>query len=110
MDFIFFICSDPEAPERVPEEDNIDEWVAEHTASGARISGQRLREPQDARTVRRRDGQLLVSEGPFAETAAHIAGFDIISCADIDEAIQIASKHPMAKFGRIEIRPFWPME
>jgi hypothetical protein len=45
---------------------------------------------------------------PFAETQGWIAGYDIIKCADLDEAVEVASKHPMAKFGKIEIRPVWP--
>ena len=110
MDYVFFICTDPEAPEPAPKEDNAEEWVAEVTASGARTTGHRLRGPEDATTVRLRDGQLLVSDGPFAETKEWIAGFDLVTCADLDEAVRIASRHPMAKFGRIEIRPFWPTE
>jgi hypothetical protein len=110
MDYMFFICTDPEAPEPRPEDDNVAEWVAELTESGARITGNRLREPDDATTVRVRDGELLISDGPFAETKEWIAGYDIISCADLDEAVRIASRHPMARFGRIEIRPFWPSE
>jgi len=110
MDYVFFICTDPEAPDPVEEENNVAEWVAELTASGVRRTGHRLRDPDDATTVRLREGQLLISDGPFAETKEWVAGFDIISCADLDEAVQIAARHPMAKFGRIEIRPFWPTE
>jgi hypothetical protein len=59
-----------------------------------------------ATTVRRRGGRLLLTDGPFAETQEWIAGFDILECADLDEAIEIASQHPMARFGRLELRPF----
>ena len=54
-----------------------------------------------------RGGKVLVTDGPFAETREWIAGFDILECADLDEAIEIASQHPMARFGRLELRPFW---
>jgi hypothetical protein len=50
------------------------------------------------------------TDGPFAETKERIAGFDLLECADLNMAIEIASKHPMARFGKIEIRPFWPEE
>ncbi len=50
---------------------------------------------------------MLISDGPFAETKEQIAGYDIIECTDLDEAIEVASKHPVAKFGSIEVRPFW---
>jgi hypothetical protein len=63
-----------------------------------------------ATTVRRRRGKVLVTDGPFAETKEWIAGFDILDCANLDEAIDIAATHPMTRFGRIEIRPFWPEE
>jgi hypothetical protein len=61
----------------------------------------------DATTVRVRDAEVLLSDGPFAESKEQIAGFDIIECADLDEAIEVAAKHPVAAFGSIEVRPFW---
>jgi hypothetical protein len=48
-----------------------------------------------------------VSDGPFAETKEQIGGFCLIDCADLDEAIEVASKHPAAAYGTIEIRPLW---
>jgi hypothetical protein len=45
----------------------------------------------------------------FAETKEQIAGFDIVECADLDEAIEVAAKHPVARFGVIEVSPFWPL-
>jgi hypothetical protein len=53
------------------------------------------------------DGKLLVRDGPFADSKEEVAGYDIIECADFDEAIEIASKHTAAKFGTIEIRQVW---
>jgi hypothetical protein len=58
--------------------------------------------------VSMRDGELVVRDGPFAETKDEMAGYDIIECADFDEAVEIDSKHAGAKFGMIEIRPVWP--
>ena len=52
------------------------------------------------------EGSLLVSDGPFAETKEQVAGYDVIDCADLDEAIEIAARHPTANIGTIEIRPF----
>jgi hypothetical protein len=110
MRYIMFVCVDPAAEKYVPEEDNIEDWVAEMDQRGVRILGNRLKEVQDATTVRRRNGNVIVTDGPFAETKEWIAGFDLLECADLDTAIEIASKHPMARFGKIEIRPFWPEE
>jgi hypothetical protein len=58
--------------------------------------------------VRVRDDAVLLSDGPFAETKEQIGGFCLIDCADLDEAIEVASKHPAAGYGTIEIRPMWP--
>jgi len=74
---------------------------------GVRVLGQRLRSVSDSTTVRVREGEVLVSDGPFAETKEQIGGFDILDCADLDEAIEVASKHPAASFGTLELRPFW---
>ena len=49
----------------------------------------------------------MVTDCPFAETKEWIAGFDLLDCGNIDEAIEIASKHPMVHLGRIEVRPLW---
>ena len=82
-------------------------WVQEMDGRGIRLEGEQLRPVSDATTVKMRGGELLISDGPFAETKEQIAGFDIIECADLDEAIEVAAKHPVAKFGSIEVRPFW---
>ena len=54
-----------------------------------------------------REGEVLVTDGPFAETKDFIGGITILECADLDDAIEIASKHPYAHRGVIEIRPVW---
>jgi hypothetical protein len=64
--------------------------------------------PANASTVRVRAGEVVVSDGPYAETKEWMAGFDVIECADMDEAIDIAAKHPVAEYGMIEVRPFRP--
>ena len=55
-------------------------------------------------------GQLLVTDGPFTESKEWIAGFDILECDDLDEAIAIAARHPQANGGKLELRPFWTDE
>jgi hypothetical protein len=103
---LFLVCSD--GPVEVkPEELDPDAWVEEMTRRGVREFGQRLRPVEDSTTVRVRDGEVHTTDGPFAETREQVGGFDLIDCADLDEAIEIAAKHPMAKFGMIEIRPLW---
>ncbi|WP_349904259.1 YciI family protein [Parafrigoribacterium humi] len=114
MQYLFFIGTAPDSaiePSDGPEESETpDNWVEEMDGRGVRKFGDRLRPAEDATTVRVRDGELLVTDGPFVEGKEYIAGIDVIECADLDEAIEIASKHPMARYGLVEIRPFWPFE
>lgn len=117
MRYLLLVATDPEADpavradaERDDGVDTIEEWVAKHDASGQRVLGDRLRPASDAATVRRRGGRLLVTDGPVAESHEWIVGIDVLECADLDEAIAIASRHPMAAAGQIEVRPFWPFE
>jgi len=102
-----FVCTDPSAEQYDPKQDSIESWVSEMDGRGIRISGNRLTGMDQAITVRKRNGKVLKMDGPFAETKEWIAGFDVIDCASLDEAIEVAAKHPMARFGKIEIRPFW---
>jgi hypothetical protein len=82
-------------------------WLDEVTERGVRLDGDRLRPPSNATTVRVRNGEVLLSDGPFAETKEAICGYDILDCKDLDEALEIAAKHPCAQSGCIEVRPFW---
>ncbi len=49
----------------------------------------------------------MTSDGPFAETKEQIAGFDVIERGDLQQAVEVASRHPAAKIGTFELRPFW---
>jgi hypothetical protein len=109
--YMLLICRN-ESVELSPEEraeigPATDVWVEEMDGRGVRLEGNALALVSDATTVRVRDGELLISDGPFAETKDQIAGYDIIDCQDLDEALEVAAKHPVAAFGSIEVRPFW---
>ncbi|KIF73094.1 transcription initiation protein [Streptomyces sp. 150FB] len=106
MKYLLLICTDGPI-EAGPGELDATPWAEEMDGKGVRLTGSRVREAEDATTVRVRDGSLLLTDGPFAETKEQMAGFDIVECADLDAAIEVASKHPMARFGMIEVRPFW---
>ncbi|MCY1137630.1 YciI family protein [Actinoplanes sp. Pm04-4] len=106
MKYMMFVCTDtePETDEsRVPD---IEVWVAENDAAGRRLEGNVLAPPSAATTVRVRGGEVLLTDGPFTETKEVIVGFDILECADLDEAIAVAAAHPMAHGGRVELRPY----
>ncbi|MFI6500243.1 YciI family protein [Nonomuraea typhae] len=110
MKYMMFVCSDPEPDTDPTPEPDIDVWVTENDAAGRRLQGAALAPTASATTVRVRDGRLLVSDGPFTETKEVIVGFDLLECADLDEAIEVARTHPMARNGRIEIRPLADFE
>jgi hypothetical protein len=76
---------------------------------GVLLGRERLRPASSATTVRVRDAGLVVADGPFAETKEQIAGFYVIECADLDEAVEVATKVPAARYGTIEVRPVWEM-
>ena len=84
-------------------------WGEEMGARGVLQAGERLRPTASATTVRVRDGEVLTSDGPFAETKEQMGGFYLVDCKDLDEAIEVASKIPGAKVGTIEVRPVWEM-
>ena len=101
-----------EGTELTPEESarigpDTEAWVEEMGRRGVRLQGSQLRPVSDATTVCVRDGEVLIADGPFAETKEQIAGFDILDCANLDEALEVAAKHPVARFGKLEVRPFW---
>jgi hypothetical protein len=81
----------------------------EMTARGVLQGGERLHPTPATTTVRVRDGEVLTSDGPFAETKEQMAGFYLVDCKDLDEAIEVASKIPGAAYGSIEVRPIWEM-
>ncbi len=110
MKFMMLVCTDPSAEEYDPALDNIEEWVTETQRLGYHLHGDRLRPPGDARTVAVRGGELSVTDGPFTETIEQVAGYDMLECPSLDVALEVASKHPMARFGRIEVRAVWPFD
>ena len=76
--------------------------------SGQLILAHALERVETATTVRVRKGKLLTTDGPFAETKEQLGGFILIEARDLDEAIQAASRIPLARRGSIEVRPILP--
>jgi hypothetical protein len=114
MRYMLLVCVDESVQlspaESAEMERGTEAWVTEMEGRGVRLQGAPLRSVSDATTVRSRGGEVLISDGPFAETKEQIAGFDILECADLDEAIEVAAKHPVARIGTLELRPFWSDE
>jgi len=109
MRYMLMICHEdpgPPGPAKVEDDPRYRFWKEEMTRRGVLRGGARLRPGSEATTVRVRGEEVLLSDGPFAESKEQMGGYDLIECEDLDEAIEVASKHPVAKFGTIEIRPF----
>jgi len=108
MQYMLIHCFDQSAElteEEVARADSdLSSWLEKTARAGVRLHGARLQRVTNARTVRVRAGRALVSDGPFAETKEQVAGYDIIECADLDQAIEVASEHPTAWLGSIEVR------
>ncbi|GLY32273.1 YciI family protein [Kineosporia sp. NBRC 101731] len=82
-------------------------WDEEMERRGIASLKERLAPVTDSTTVRVRGGEVLIADGPFAETKEQIGGFCLLECDDLDQAIEVASRHPAAKFGSLELRPLY---
>ena len=80
-------------------------WDEEMVARGILVGGGVLRAPGTATTLRVRDGEVLITDGPFAETKEQIAGYAVLECGDLDQAIEVSARHPTGRFGTFELRP-----
>jgi hypothetical protein len=117
MKFLMLVCveegrfeNDEEtaAPDAADAEDGGSfPWLDDVIARGIRLDGDRLRPAREAKTVLVRDGEVLISDGPFAETKEVICGYDVLECENLEEAVKVAAAHPVAAFGKIEVRAFW---
>jgi hypothetical protein len=77
-------------------------WIAEQRIE---VTGVELQDPAKGRIVRARDGETLVSDGHFAETKELLGGYFLADCKDLDQAIELAQRVPIASKGSVEIRP-----
>ena len=88
----------------VPEMAGARPWCDEMDARGIWLTGAGLRSAARAVSVQVRGGEVLRTDGPFAETKEVVGGFDLLECADLAEAIEVASRHPAARTARLELR------
>jgi hypothetical protein len=83
-------------------------WLEKMKQDGIFLHGGPLRSAGEGVAVRVSGGdEVLISDGPFAETREQVGGYAVAECADMDAAIGVASAHPLAKSITIEVRPFW---
>ncbi len=79
-------------------------------AAGVFVGGEGLQGTNTATTVRVRDGERLLTDGPYAETKEQIGGYYVLDCKDLDDALNWAAQIPEAKTGSIEVRPIMDYE
>ena len=112
MKFLLLVCWDAENMNAMvepdaPQEDEGMPWLDELRAAGKWVIGDQLAAPRRAKSVRRRGDKVHITDGPFLETKEAIGGFDLIEAESLDEAVEIAARHPVAQMGTIEVRPLW---
>ena len=117
MRYMLLVCGQEDADTAIDHEDGATDhedgepcwapWAREIQARGILlVEGSQLQPIRTATTVRNAGSEVLVTDGPFAETKEQILGYDVIECADLDEAIYAASRHPAALAdGVVEVRP-----
>ena len=85
----------------------ISECIDTHTGAGARLDGRPLAPPDTAYTVRDRDGRISRGSRHRNGSMEQICAYELCSCQSIEEAVELASRHPMAAVATIEVRPVW---
>jgi hypothetical protein len=116
MHYLLLIYQDEAAHAQWSQEQLAAEYQAynvyseEVAKSGAMMGGNALMPTNTATTVRVRNGKLLTTDGPFAETKEQLGGYYLMNCKDLDEAIALAARIPAASDGSIEIRPIMEFE
>jgi hypothetical protein len=104
--YLLLLCGDETAAEAAGPEmaRRCHAWGAELERRGVKQVGTGLHPPAEAKTLRVRDGDVLLTDGPFAETKEQVGGFVVLDCPDRQTAIEAASRHPWAETGTLELR------
>ena len=111
MRYLYLIYENEKAWETMPKEE-ADAVFGEYFSftegirqSGHHLGGEPLQPTHTATTVRVRNGKVSTTDGPFAETKEQLGGYYLINARDLNDAIQVASRIPSARYGAIEVRP-----
>jgi hypothetical protein len=108
MWFMLFVCAQPGlqlSPEdRAALPGEVEEWATDLGNRGLRLMGHVFEPVGQAKTIRRRNDDLQIVDGPVSRADEPIAGFNLLECDTLDEAVEVSTKHPMAKHGSLELR------
>jgi len=110
MEIMMFVVADPDVEAGEVDQAEVARWDREMAERGVLKRAMRLRPADEAKTVRVRGGEVLVTDGPFTESKEWIAGYDLLEVEHLDEAIDVARAGQLARFGAYELRPVWPFE
>ena len=109
MRFLMLICRDQSiafsSEDRGAIGSQVQAWVTEMHQRGVRLQGDVLAEVDATTNVRVRAGETEVDRGPRVQMSSPASGFNLIECSDLDEAIEVSAKHPIARYGVVELRP-----
>lgn len=111
MKYLLLVYIDPELMADVSDEDYAREMrhciqsADALTARGTMLGTNKLEPPEQARTVRIRQGRTSVYDGPFAETKEVLAGYNLVEAGSMEEAVELARQIPWARYGSMEVRP-----
>jgi len=107
---------DPEVPPPAPGSPEFAQMLEAYqaattamSAAGVLVDSAPLQDPLTARTLRLRNGEPMVTDGPFMEIKEVIGGYYVLNCADFDEALRWVATIPAARYGAIEVRPVMEM-
>ena len=108
MQFMLFVCAEPglqlspEDKAALPNE--VEEWASDLAGRGIRLMGHVFEPVGQAKAIRRRGDGLQIADGPVNSAAEPIAGFNLLECGTLEEAVEVSATHPMAKYGSLELR------
>jgi hypothetical protein len=112
MKYLCLICAEPRHMMEYRTPSDAAEHFQEYQAftqdirkNGHFVAANRLKPPAEAVTVRVRDGKMTTTDGPFAETKEHLGGYYVLEAQDLDEAVRLAARIPVARYGCVEVRP-----
>jgi len=116
MRYLCLLVGEPGMDEPVPGSPEFMQMLSDYQSAtqamataGVLVDSGPLQPPSAATTLRVRDGEALLTDGPFAELKEQIGGYYVLDCADLDEALRWAATVPAASFGCIEVRPLMVM-
>jgi hypothetical protein len=113
MRYVLLVCDD-ESDELTPNDVKerkaaYSRCQAEMEGRGVLVDSQRLRPTSASTIVKERNVELVIADGTFAETKEQIAGYYLVECEDLDEAVEVAALIPAVRYGTVEVRPVWEM-